>query len=178
VPKKIIDSDLADVDPPGLVTNVKVDIMADVIKTVVKDFNPSLLEEELDATIVPTRDTFFAGFVRSDTDSNVATPQARTVSVDRVAGTQDDAAEGEIRFTFRDPLTGAEDTALDDTLAAHVATGSSADQDRVAQDEADLDQLIADLDDVPTMNNATFRLNVQRLQRIVVRDFKNPTPEV
>ncbi len=165
-------------DPPGLVTNVKVDIMADVIKTVVKDFNPSLLEEELDATIVPTRETFFAGFVRSQTDSNVATPQARTVSVDRVAGTQDDAAEGEIRFTFRDPLTGAEDTALDDTLAAHDATGSSADQDRTDQDEADLDQLITDLPNVTTMSDADFKLNVQRLQRIVVRDFKTPTPEV
>lgn len=152
--------------------------MVEVVKTVVKDFNPALLDEELDATIVPTRDTFFAGFVRSDTDSNVATPQARTVSVDRVAGTQDDAAEGEIRFTFRDPLTGAEDTALDDTIAAHSATGTTAEQDRVTQDAADLDQLIADLDDVPTMNNSDFRANVQRLQRIVVRDFKSPTPEV
>jgi len=166
------------VDPPGLVTNVRVEIMADVIKTVVKDFNPSLLEEELNATIVPARDTFFAGFVRSTTDSNIGEPQARTVSVDRVAGTQDDAAEGEIRFTFRDPLTGAEDTALDDALAAHDATGTSQDQDRTAQDEADLDQLVADLDDVPTMSDTDFRLNVQRLQRIVVRDFKSPTPKV
>jgi hypothetical protein len=152
--------------------------MADVIKTVVKDFNPALLDEELNATIVPTRDTFFAGFVRSDTDSNVATPQARTVSVDRVAGTQDDAAEGEIRFTFRDPLTGAEDTALDDTIAAHSATGTTAEQDRVTQDETDLDQLITDLPNVTTMSDADFKLNVQRLQRIVVRDFKSPTPAV
>ncbi len=152
--------------------------MADVIKTVVKDFNPSLLEEELDATIVPVRDTFFAGFVRSPTDSNVATPEARTVSEDRVNNTTDEAAAGEIRFTFRDPLTGAEDTALDVTLAAHDATGTSEDQDRSDQDEADLDQLIADLDDVTTMNNADFRANVQRLQRIVVRDFKSPTPKV
>ena len=152
--------------------------MADVIKTVVKDFNPSLLEEELDATIVPTRDTFFAGFVRSTTDSNIGEPQARIVSQDRVAGTQDDAAAGEIRFTFRDPLTGAEDTALDDALAAHDATGSSSDQDRTAQDEADLDQLITDLPNVTTMSDTDFKLNVQRLQRIVVRDFKTPTPEV
>lgn len=152
--------------------------MADVIKTVVKDFNPALLDEELNATIVPARDTFFAGFVRSPTDSNVATPQARTVSVDRVAGTQDDAAEGEIRFTFRDPLTGAEDTALDTTIAAHSATGTTPEQDRVAQDAADLDQLITDLPNVTTMIDADFKLNVQRLQRIVVRDFKTPTPEV
>lgn len=152
--------------------------MVDVVKTVVKDFNPSLMEEELDATIVPNRETFYAGFVRSQTDSNVATPQARTVSVDRVTGDTDDAAEGEIRFTFRDPLTAAEDTALDDALAAHDATGSSADQDRVAQDETDLDQLITDLPNVTTMSDTDFRLNVQRLQRIVVRDFKNPTPEV
>ncbi len=165
-------------DPPGLVTNVRVDIMVDVIKTVVKDFNPSLLEEELDATIVPSRDTFFAGFVRSSTDSNVATPEARTVSADRVNNTTDEAAAGEIRFTFRNALTGAEETALDDTLAAHDATGTSADQDRAAQDEADLDQLVADLDDVPTMSDADFRLDVQRLQRIVVRDFKSPTPKV
>jgi hypothetical protein len=152
--------------------------MVEVVKTVVKDFNPALLDEELNATIVPTRDTFFAGFVRSQTDSNVATPQARTVSVDRVAGTQDDAAEGEIRFTFRDPLTGAEDTALDDTIAAHSATGTTAEQDRVTQDETDLDQLITDLPNVTTMSDADFKLNVQRLQRIVVRDFKTPTPAV
>jgi len=152
--------------------------MVDVVKTVVKDFNPGLMEEELDATIVPARDTFYAGFVRSTTDSNVATPQARTISEDRVNNIKDEADAGEIRFTFRNSLTSAEDTALDDALAAHDATGSSSEQDRVAQDEADLDQLITDLPDVTTMSDADFRLNVQRLQRIVVRDFKSPSPEV
>lgn len=152
--------------------------MAEVIKTVVKDFNPGLLEEELDATIVPQRDTFFAGFVRSTTDSNVATPEARTISEDRVNNVKDEAAEGEIRFTFRNALTAAQETALDAALAAHNATGTSDEQDRDTQDEADLDQLIADLDDVLTMSDADFRLDVQRLQRVVVREFKSPKPPV
>jgi hypothetical protein len=152
--------------------------MVEVVKTVVKDFNPGLLEQELDATIVPVRDTFYAGFVRSDTDSSVATPQARTVAEDRVNDIKDEADEGEFRFTFRDQLTRDEDTALDDALAAHDATGTSDEQDRQAQDETDLDQLIADLDDVPTMSDTDFRLNVQRLQRVVVREFKSPPPEV
>ncbi len=152
--------------------------MVEVVKTVVKDFNPALLDEELDATIVPTRDTFFAGFVRSQIDSNVATPQARTVSVDRVLGTQDDAAEGEIRFTFRDPQTGAEDTALDNALTAHVATGTTAEQDRVALDASDLDQLITDLPNITGMNLTALKVHVERLTRNYVRDAKSPTPPV
>lgn len=152
--------------------------MAEVIKTVVKDFNPALLEQELDATIVPQRDTFYAGFVRSSTDSNVATPQARTVEEDRVAGTKDEAAEGEIRFTFRNALTGAEDTALDAALAAHDATGSSTEQDRVAQDEDDLDQLITDLPNVTTMTDTLFKEHVERLTRVTVRELKSPKPPV
>jgi hypothetical protein len=166
-------------DPLGQVTNARVEIkMTEVIKTVVKDFNPGLLEQELDATIVPVRDTFYAGFVRSSTDKNVATPQARTVSEDRVNDIKDEADAGELRFTFRDTLTRDEDTALDDALAAHDATGSSDEQDREAQDEVDLDQLITDLPDVTTMDDATFRANVERLQRVVVREFKSPPPEV
>ena len=166
-------------DPLGPVTNARVEItMVDVVKTVVKDFNPALLDEELNATIVPTRDTFFAGFVRSQTDSNVATPQARTVSEDRVAGIKDEAAEGEIRFTFRNALTTAKDTALDDALTAHVATGKTSEQDRVDQDAADLDQLLTDLPDVTTMSDVLFKENVERLQRVLVREFKSPKPAV
>ncbi len=152
--------------------------MVEVVKTVVKDFNPALLDEELNATIVPARDTDFAGFVRSQTDSNVATPQARTVSVDRVAGTQDDAAEGEIRFTFRDPLTSAEDTALDTALTAHSATGTTSEQDRVALDASDLDQLITDLPNITGMNLTALKVHVERLTRNYVRDAKSPTPPV
>ena len=152
--------------------------MVDVTKTVVKDFNPALLAEELAATIVPTHDIDFAGFVRSDTDSNVATPQARTVSQDRVAGTTDNAAEGEIRFIFRDPLTGAEDTALDDTLTAHVATATTDEQDRIALDATDLDQLIADLPNIDTMNLTALKVHVERLTRNYVRETKNPKPAV
>jgi len=152
--------------------------MAEVIKTVVKDFNPALLAEELAATIVPTSATDFAGFVRSDTDSNVATPQARTVSQDGVAGTRDDAVAGEIRFTFRDPLTAAEDTALDDALTAHVATVTTAEQDRTALDATDLDQLIADLPNIATMNNGALKVHIERLTRNYVRDAKSPTPPV
>lgn len=152
--------------------------MVDVVKTVVKDFNPALLAEELAATIVPTHDIDFAGFVRSDTDSNVATPQARTVSVNRVAGTQDDAAEGEIRFVFRDPLTGAEDTALDDALTAHVATATTAEQDRIDLDATDLDQLITDLPNVTGMNLTALKVHIERLTRNYVRDAKNPPPPV
>ncbi len=166
-------------DPLGPVTSARVEItMADVVKTVVKDFNPALLEEELNATVVPTRDTFFAGFVRSQTDSNVATPQARTVFEDRVSGVKDEAAAGEIRFTFRNALTTAEDTALDTALTAHVATGTTSEQDRIDQDATDLDQLITDLPNIATMTDVQFKDHVERLTRVLVRDFKSPSPPV
>ena len=152
--------------------------MAEVIKTVVKDFNPALLEEELNATVVPTRDTFYAGFVRSSADPNVATPQARTVSEDRIAGTKDEAAEGEIRFTFRNPLTGPQDTALDAALAAHVATTKTAEQLRVEQDATDLDQLITDLPNISSMTLAQLLDHVERLTRNYVREQKSPKPPV
>ncbi len=152
--------------------------MVDVVKTVVKDFNPGLLEDELNATVVPARDTFFAGFVRSRTDSNIAEPQARTITEDRRTGVKDEAAAGEIRFTFRNSLTAAQDTALDDALTAHDATGTSAEQDRVAQDAADLDQLTTDLPNIATMSDADFRADVERLQRNYVREFKKPKPAV
>jgi len=152
--------------------------MVEVVKTVVKDFNPSLLDEELNATIVPARDTFFAGFERSSTDSNVATPIEKVVFVDRVNNIIDTAAEGEIRFTFRNALTTAGDTALDDALTAHVATGKTSEQDRIDQDAADLDQLTTDLPNIATMSDADFRADVERLQRNYVREFKKPKPAV
>ena len=152
--------------------------MVEVVKTVVKDFNPALLEEELNATIVPARDTYFAGFVRSRIDSNIAIPQERVVFEDRVNGIIDTAAAGEIRFTFRNALTAPEDTALDVALAAHDSTGKSSEQDRADQDEVDLDQLITDLPNVTTMSDVLFKQHVERLTRVVVREFKSPKPPV
>ena len=127
---------------------------------------------------MPERDTFFAGFVRSDTDSNIATPQARTISVDRVNNIVDTAAEGEIRFTFRDALTRDEDTALNDAITAHDATGKTSEQDRIDQDAADLETMLTNYPNITTMTDAEFRDHVEMLTRNYLREFRKPTPAI
>ena len=103
---------------------------------------------------------------------------AKVVFQDRVNNIVDNAAAGEIRFEFRDPLTGAEDTLLDNTLTAHSSTGTTSDQDRARQDAIDLDRLITDLPNVTTMSDTDFKDHVERLTRVVVRDLKTPKPAV
>ena len=148
--------------------------MAVEIRTVLKDFNPALLEDELAASALPTGEAFLAGFVRSS-DPNIGTPAAadRVISRDGVAGTVDTAAPGEIRFTFRDPLTVAEGVVLDGLLTAHVATGKTAEQTRRDQDETDLDTLETDFPNFDTFTDPQFKAFVKVLARSYIRDRRN-----
>lgn len=154
--------------------------MADDIRTVLKDFNRDLLTEELVASALPFETVFLAGFKRQGSDANIVTPTPapKLISDDRVNGIQDFADPGEIRFTFSTALTVAEGVILDDLLAAHDPAGTTSDQDRENQDAIDLDRLITDLPNVTTMSNPEFQQHVERLTRVVVREFKSPAPEV
>ena len=145
--------------------------MAVEIRTVLKDFNLALLEEELTASTLPTVSVFLAGFVRA-TDPNIGTPASapRVVTRDGVAGTVDTAQPGEIRFTFRNPLTVAEGVVLDGVLTAHVATGKTTEQTRIDQDETDLDTLETDFPNFDTFTDAQFKAFVKVLARSYIRD--------
>ncbi len=162
-------------DPPGLVTNVKVEIMADVIKTVLKDFNRDLLGEELQASVLPFESVFLAGFVRKGNSQFVGEPAPgpRTISEDKVAGTIDTADPGEIRFVFTTALTGAQDAILDALLNSHDATQHTADQDRVNQDTADYIALEVQWPNIAGMNNADLKNYISKLARVVIRDNRN-----
>jgi hypothetical protein len=154
--------------------------MADDIRTVLKDFNKDLLNEELVASALPFESVFLAGFQRQGSDPIIVTPTAapRLISHDRVNDIKDFADPGEIRFTFSTALTVAEGVILDDLLTAHDPAGTTSEQDRINQDAIDIDRLITDLPNVTTMSNPDFQSHVERLTRVVVREFKSPRPPV
>ena len=154
--------------------------MANDIRIVLKDFNRDLLTEELVASALPFETVFLAGFQRQGPDPNIVTPvpAPRLISHDRVNDIKDFADPGEIRFTFSTALTIAEGVILDDLLTAHDSAGTTSNQDRIEQDEIDLDRLITDLPNVSSMPNPEFQQHIERLTRVVVREFKSPPPEV
>jgi hypothetical protein len=124
--------------------------------TKIKDFNPQLLGEEIDALTSPTipaREQWLAGFERSPTNSDHATPiseASKVVGKRRVKGETptppDIAVKGELRFTTRNPLTAAMVTAVDGALDAHVASGRSTEQQKEDQTAADVAELQAKFD--------------------------------
>jgi hypothetical protein len=148
--------------------------MASDTRTVAKDFNRDLLLEQLAASALPFVSAFLAGFERLN--RFVGTPSAapRLITKDGVAGTSDFAQPGEIRFEFSTALTTAEGTALDSLLTAHVSTNRTADQSRQAQDETDLDALVANFPNYDSFTNAQFRSFVKLLARVVIRDRRDP----
>ncbi len=154
--------------------------MANDIRTVLKDFNRDLLTEELVASALPFQTVFLAGFRRNGSDPNIVTPtpEPKLISHDRVNDIKDFADPGEIRFTFSIALTVAEGVILDDLLTAHDPAGTTSNQDRISQDAIDLDRLITDLPNVTSMPLPEFQAHVERLTRVVVREFKSPPPEV
>ena len=118
--------------------------MADEVRTVLKDFNRDLLTEELvAASALPFESVFLAGFVRLGDFRGTPAPGPRTISEDKVNNIIDTAQPGEIRFVFTTALTGPQGTALDALLVTHDSLQHTAEQDRLNQDETDLDQLEA-----------------------------------
>ena len=147
--------------------------MADDIRTVLKNFNPDLLEEELAASALPFVSVFLAGFVQQGRFALKPSPNPRQISRDRVSGTVDLADPGELRFEFTVALTFPEGVVLDGLLRAHDSTQRTAEQLRQNEDVTDLAALIADLPNVSTMNLVELRDYVFKLARVVIRDFSD-----
>ena len=147
--------------------------MVDETRTVLKDFNRDLLIEQLTGPALPFESLHLAGFVRLGRFRGTPAPGPRVISSNGVAGTQDIAQPGEIRFVFTTALTGAEGSALDAMLAAHVSTNRTAAQDRFQQDEDDFDQLESLFPDYDSLNNGQRFAFLKLLARVVIRDRRN-----
>ena len=147
--------------------------MVDETRTVQKDFNRDLLREQLTGSALPFESLHLAGFVRLGRFRGTPAPGPRVISSDGVAGTQDIAQPGEIRFVFRTALTAGEGAVLDSLLANHVSTNRTARQSRLQQDEDDFDQLESLFPNYDSFNNGQFRSFVKLLARVVIRERRN-----
>lgn len=142
-----------------------------------KDFNPQLFQEQLDALTspsIPARQQWFAGFVRASNPEH-ATPQpeaSRQVGKRKVKGETptppDFADKGEIRITTRNVLTAAQVTAVDDAMDSHVASGRSTNQQRE-------DQIVVDVEALQTKFDAGITDPDMRLLSKLVLDLSAKT---
>lgn len=105
----------------------------------IKDFNTQLMAEEVQA-LSPAIPSFQQSFPGFDQSGGQATPIADATRVISRNGSTilDTADRGEVRYETRDPLTGAEVTAIDGALDAHDATGRSTEQANSDRIQADL----------------------------------------
>lgn len=143
--------------------------MADEIRTVTKDINRDLLRRDLTNSALPFERLDLAGFVRKNRFEGTPAPGPRVIVEDKVAGTQDIAQPGDIRFVFTTALTPAEDTALDTALTNHTSTDRTTEQTRSAQDKADLDQLETNFPNFDSFTDPQFRSFVKVLSRYTIR---------
>lgn len=145
--------------------------MASEVRTVLKDFNRELIRDEIDASVLPFESMDLAGFVRKGNSRFVGEPAPgpKVISEDKVAGTQDIAQPGEIRFEFTTALTVPQGATLDALLTAHDATVHTASQDRRREDVNDYVTLELQHPNIDTMTNAQFRQYVSTLARAVIR---------
>lgn len=113
--------------------------MASTRRTVAKDINLHLLVEELALASVPGN-VELRGFDQSS--ARVYAPSAEAKVVAQGTGISDDTAQpGELDLHSRDPLTAAQETALDATLSAHSATGRTTSQQSDDKQDTDLTAL-------------------------------------
>jgi hypothetical protein len=145
--------------------------MAAEVRTVLKDFNRDLIRDQIDASALPFESMDLAGFVRKGNSQFVGEPAPgpKVISQDKVAGTQDIAQPGEIRFEFTTALTGPQGAILDALLNAHDATQHTAGQDRNRQDVLDFAALELNHPNIGTMTNAQLRTYISTLARVVIR---------
>jgi hypothetical protein len=123
-----------------------------VTKIAVKDFNPSLLREQLRAGQSVLDKVGWPGFVTSTPRLFQPIPRSRRVGFTE-HGMVDIAQPGEIRFYTTREISLAEEAFLDGVLAGHDAAQLSAEQQREELDRTDLleilqtgqDQYIADV---------------------------------
>ena len=147
--------------------------MADEVRTVLKDFNRDLLNEELvAASSLPFESVFLAGFVRLGDFRGTPSPGPRTIFEDKVNNIIDTAQPGEIRFVFTTALTGPQGTALDLLLVTHDPLQHTAEQDRINQDQTDLDQLEALFPGWDSFNNSQRNDFLKLLSRVVIREAR------
>ncbi len=90
----------------------------------------------------------------------------------------DIAAIGELRFEFRNALTGPEDTALDGALTAHVATATTSEQDNKAQDDIDSAQLLVDYGNWDGMTAAQRDATTKLMLRLQTRKLLGPVADI
>jgi len=118
--------------------------------TKVRDFNPQLLLEEVEAISppIPAFQQSFPGFDRAaEPNRHLATPMAestRPVAIRNGVPT-DVAVKGEVRYETRNPLTVAQVTAIDTALDAHDETGDSTEQANQKRIQGDIATLRARL---------------------------------
>ncbi len=146
-------------------------------RIVLKNFNRDLLIEEISASALPFVLLELSGFERINRFVGTPTTEPRQVSrIRQPDGTYDvDLAEpGEIRFQFTTALTTVEGTSLDGFLTAHDARQRTAEQQRINQDDADLDTLVANFPNFDSFNNQQFRSFVKVLARSYIRENRTP----
>lgn len=141
--------------------------MADVTKFAVKNINLPLLFDQLQAAGLTQQGLLMAGFEHAQNQRY--RPFAVRTEIGRSGDVVDFADPGELRFRFANPLTGAEDTALDAVLAAHDATQTSSDQDNKQSDADAVDPLVANYRDWATLSAAEKDNNARQVTRLVAR---------
>ncbi|MCK5652550.1 MAG: hypothetical protein KAJ42_14275 [Gemmatimonadetes bacterium] len=138
-----------------------------VVKIADKNLNLSLLLDQIRAAGLTQEGLLVAGF------EHVGSQRYRPFTVRTVIGksgdVEDFADPGELRFRFPDPLTGAEDTALDGVLTAHDATQSSSDQQNKQADQDAIAPLVANYRDWATLTDAQKDNNARQVTRLVAR---------
>lgn len=146
--------------------------MADDVRTTLKDYNRDLLIEELVTAPLPFESVHLAGFVRLGKFRGTPAPGPRIIFEDKVNNITDTAQPGELRFVFTTALTVGEAAALDTLLANHVSTDHTASQDRLNQDQTDLDALEANFPNWDTFTNAQRDTFLKLLSRVVIREAR------
>ena len=148
--------------------------MASDIRTILKNFNRDLLIEQLTASALPFILVNLYGFERINRFVGAPATEPRLIVKDGVAGTEDFAQPGEIRFEFVTSLTAAEGIILDNLLIAHDATQRTVEQQRMNQDDSDLDSLVANFPNFDSFNQQQFRTFVKVFARSYIRDRRTP----
>lgn len=117
--------------------------------TKLKDFNPALLEQEIESLNLPEGFTvLFPGFDEKDEDAVTPADLTRprvmpTIPATRPISIISEATKGDVHFLTFDKLTAKQVTDIDAKLAAHDATTKSTRQLAVAQKRTDLSTLQA-----------------------------------
>ncbi len=141
--------------------------MATETRTLTKDINLELLQQELRAALGSVMQLVDPVGYERVTERQMTPRAADFVYSRSVVGgvvTELTAVPGQIIFTVSAPLTGPQNTTLDNALTAHVHTGKSTDQTNRDAAEAELAAIEAKLDAATPLNAA----DTERLARSTI----------